>query len=104
VQYAFVRLGAVLLAAFLLLPAIGPGAEQAFACGPVHPKTGDLNADGVANSLDALAILEYQAGMVASEPDEYWMGGADVNCDMTVNAVDATLILQADAGLTTIRP
>jgi hypothetical protein len=98
-----IRLGAIITAAFLLLPTIGPGAQQALACENVHPKTGDLNADGLTNSLDALSVLFYQAGMM-QPPDETWLGGADVNCDSTVNAIDASIILQVDAGLTTIRP
>jgi hypothetical protein len=94
----------ILVAGALLLPGVGLGANTAAACGEVHPKTGDLNADGRVNSLDALAILVYQAGMAAAEPDSLWMGGADVDCDGSVNAIDATIILQVDAGLTTIRP
>jgi len=93
--------GSLLTAAFLILPALGPG--HALACQGVEPKTGDLNADGVTNSLDALSVLFYQAGMMKA-PDAIWLGGADVNCDSTVNAIDATLILQVDAGLTTLRP
>ncbi len=96
-------LGAVIIAAFVLFPALGPAAQQAFACENVHPKTGDLNADGLTNSLDALSILSYQAGM--TEPaGENWFGGADVDCSGAVNSIDATIILQVDAGLTTIRP
>jgi hypothetical protein len=98
-----VRLGAIIAAAFLLLPAIGPGVPHVSACEAVHPKTGDLNADGHTNSLDALSVLFYQAGMM-EPPDKTWLGGADVNCDSSVNAIDASIILQVDAGLTTIRP
>lgn len=101
---ALIRLGSIIIAVFVLFPAIGPGVQQTFACEGVHPKTGDLNADGQTNSLDALSVLVYQAGMMQQTPDEIWMGGADVNCDSSVNAIDATIILQVDAGLTTIRP
>lgn len=103
-RYAFLRLVAVIVAAFLLVPALNSTVPSAFACGEVHPKTGDLNADGASNSLDALAVLVYDAGMMPKAPDATWMGGADVNCDSSVNAIDASIILQADAGLTTIRP
>ena len=99
-----IRLAAVLTAVALLVPAIGSGVPQVFACQDVHPKTGDLNADGATNSLDALSVLVYGAGMMAAVPDPTWMGGADVNCDSSVNSVDATIILQVDAGLTEIRP
>lgn len=100
---ALIRLGPIIIAAFLLFPTVGPGAQQALACEGVHPKTGDLNADGLTNSLDALSVLFFQAGMM-EPPNKVWMGGADVNCDSAVNAIDATIILQVDAGLTTIRP
>jgi len=99
----FIRIAAIVVAAFVLFPALGPGAPQAFACENVHPKTGDLNADGLTNSLDALSILFYQAGMMEPAGDT-WFGGADVDCNGAVNAIDATIILQVDAGLTTIRP
>ena len=98
-----VRLGAIIVAAFVMFPAIGSNIPHVSACEAVHPKTGDLNADGHTNSLDALSVLFYQAGMM-EPPDETWLGGADVNCDSSVNAVDASIILQVDAGLTTIRP
>ena len=98
-----IRLAAIITAVFLLFPAVSPGVQQAFACENVHPKTGDLNADGLTNSLDALSVLFFQAGMM-EPPSETWMGGADVNCDSSVNAIDASIILQVDAGLTTIRP
>lgn len=98
-----IRLAAIITAAFLLFPAIQPGVHQAFACEGVHPKTGDLNVDGRTNSLDALAVLEFDAGMMQA-PTKTWFGGADVNCDSSVNSIDASVILQVDAGLTTIRP
>lgn len=97
-------ISALVIAGLLVLPGFGMSAVPVAACGEVHPKTGDLNSDGLANSLDALEILFYQAGLVASEPDARWMGGADVDCDGSVDSIDATLILQVDAGLTTIRP
>jgi hypothetical protein len=98
-----IRLGTIIIAGFLMLPLIGPGIPHVSACAGVEPKTGDLNADGATNSLDALSILFYQAGEMKA-PDELWLGGADVNCDSTVNSIDASLILQVDAGLTTLRP
>jgi len=98
-----VRLGAIIVAAFVMFPAIGSNIPHVSACEAVHPKTGDLNADGHTNSLDALSVLFYQAGMM-EPPNETWLGGADVNCDSSVNSIDASIILQVDAGLATIRP
>jgi hypothetical protein len=92
-----------------MLAALGLGLAGAWqtpgvsACEDVHPKTGDLNADALTNSIDAQLVLVFEAGLMDA-PDESWYGGADVNCDLSVNSIDANLILQVDAGLTTIRP
>lgn len=66
-------------------------------------KTGDVNMDGRANSLDALDVLSVNSALIA-EPPEPWHTAADVNCDEVVDSVDATVILQADAGLIQLRP
>ena len=98
------RIGAMVAAAMLVFGTMAwQGVDSASACAGVHPKTGDLNTDGDTNSLDALMVLFYDAGMMDA-PDDAFMGGADVNCDTTVNALDASLILQVDAGLYEIRP
>ncbi len=57
---------------------------------------GDVNKDGVVNSVDAAIILQYVAGLISNlnHPDN-----ADANQDGVVNAVDAALILQYEAGL-----
>jgi hypothetical protein len=96
----WVILPAVLLASFISVTGHVP---QASACTLVEPKTGDLNSDGLTNSLDALSVLFYSAGLMKA-PSDIWMAGADVDCNSSVNAVDATLILEADAGLYQIRP
>lgn len=93
---------ALILVATLALFA-GGSAPRAFACHGVDPKTGDLNYDGLTNSLDALAVDFFDAGLM-QPPTKLWLAGADVNCDSSVNAVDASLILQDDAGLYQIRP
>ena len=68
-------------------------------------KTGDLNMDGTANSLDALLVLFYDAGLSTPPADiDAWTVQADVDCDLAVTALDAAIILQADAGLYTLRP
>ena len=83
--------------------AVARSVPRASACTLVEPKTGDLNADGLTNSLDALSIYVVSAGLMPA-PSKLWTAGADVNCDSSVNTVDAALILQADAGLYQIRP
>jgi hypothetical protein len=60
---------------------------------------GDVTCDGVANSLDALFLLQNIAGLLIVLPCE---GSADVNGDGLVDSRDAALILQADAGLITL--
>ena len=61
----------------------------------VSPR-GDVTCDGIANSVDALFILQYQAGLIPSLP---CLGAADVNRDGTIGPLDALLILQYGAGL-----
>lgn len=94
----------VALALTISVTALGTG--HAAAGGMMQSKTGDLNGDGTANSVDALLVLFYNAGL--SKPPGagagLWFAEADVNCDTTVNALDATLILQAGAGLYDLRP
>jgi hypothetical protein len=48
------------------------------------------------NALDALAALQYTAGLIAGVPCSV---AGDVNHDAAVDARDAALILQFDAGL-----
>jgi hypothetical protein len=80
-------------------------AESAVAGGIMASKTGDINMDGTANSLDALAVLFHDAGLTATPLDvDTWIATADVDCDLVVTALDAALILQADAGLYNLRP
>ncbi|MEX0786437.1 MAG: nidogen-like domain-containing protein [Dehalococcoidia bacterium] len=56
---------------------------------------GDVNCDGVVNSIDAALILQFVAGLVNSLgcQDE-----ADVNEDGNVNSIDAAIVLQYIAG------
>ena len=60
---------------------------------------GDVNCDGVADSRDALLVLQYSAGLIDTLPCE---GSADVNGDGVIDSRDAALILQADAGFVTL--
>ena len=70
---------------------------------------GDVNDDGRVNSVDALLLIQYRAGIICSlSPPELntcpskspdYMARADVNDDGVANALDATLILQYHAGL-----
>jgi hypothetical protein len=58
---------------------------------------GDPNNDGVADSLDALYILQVSAGLIELPPPAF--ASTDVNNDGYVDAIDATLVLQYTAGL-----
>lgn len=56
----------------------------------------DANCDGATNAIDALLVLQYNAGIV---PSLECVQNADANGDGLVNALDAAIILQFDAGL-----
>lgn len=57
---------------------------------------GDVNGDGAINSVDALYVLQFNAGLI--ELNDSQKKAADVNSDESVNSVDALLILQKNAG------
>ena len=64
---------------------------------PEPPKVcGDVNEDGVANSVDASLVLQFKAGMIDSLPNE---SSGDVNGDGALTSVDAAILLQFTAGL-----
>ena len=90
--------GSLLIALFVA----GLAAPSASAAPMMPAKTGDLNGDAAANSIDALLVMFYDAGL-SGKQSTMWQAAADVNCDSTVNAVDASLILQHDAGLYDLR-
>lgn len=58
--------------------------------------TGDVNGDGVVNSLDALNVLQYVVGI---KVDDFNKTAADVNGDGKINSGDALKILQISVGL-----
>lgn len=58
---------------------------------------GDVNHDNTINSLDAAAILKYDAMII--DFDEATLYLANVNGDGTVDTLDAAKILKLDAGL-----
>lgn len=100
VAVAGAPLASALIAAALLVSTAG-GASA----GPMMAKTGDLNMDGTANSIDALYVLWYQVTLqpMPGHDDPLFIAG-DVNCDELLNSVDASLILQHTAGLINLRP
>ena len=68
---------------------------------PTHTPTpvlalGDVDCNGVVNSVDALWVLWLVASLVNSLPCPEV---ADVNLDGAIDAVDAALILQVEAGI-----
>ena len=73
-----------------------PGGPIELAKPPPLKLLGDVNDDGVVESIDALLILQYDAAFLASLPN---LGGGDVNDDGMVDSLDAALILQLTAGL-----
>lgn len=57
---------------------------------------GDVNDDGVVNSVDALAILKYS---VKADGVQLNIEKADMNGDGTVNSVDALKVLRTSVGI-----
>lgn len=75
----------------LTLAAAVPGAHAGFhVCG-------DPTNDGVVSAVDALYVLQVDAGLVDLPAPAF--SSTDVNNDGAVNARDALFILQYDAGL-----
>jgi hypothetical protein len=58
---------------------------------------GDMNNDGYVNAVDALVILQADAGLTAIPAPAFEI--ADTNDDGAVNSRDALFVLQYDAGL-----
>jgi len=57
---------------------------------------GDANCDGRVTSLDAVWVLQYDAGLIDEMPCQRQ---ADASFDGTVNSLDAAIILQREARL-----
>ncbi|MCH7580511.1 MAG: hypothetical protein IIB22_09735 [Chloroflexi bacterium] len=57
---------------------------------------GDANCDGVVTSLDAVIVLQVDAGLLDRAPCHIQ---ADASFDGLVNSLDAAIILQREAGL-----
>lgn len=67
--------------------------KNAFGTATEQPKEilyGDVNGDGVVNSIDATLITRYTLKLYTISDDNF--EAADVNCDGVVNSVDATII------------
>jgi len=58
--------------------------------------SGDVNGDGFITSLDALWVLQYDAGLVLGLPIPE---AADMNQDGAIDALDAQYILWVDGGI-----
>lgn len=58
---------------------------------------GDVTGDKKVDTLDAVAVLKYDAGLTKLTEDQKL--AADVNGDGKIDSLDATLILKHDAGL-----
>ena len=57
---------------------------------------GDANCDGIVSSLDAVIVLQVDAGLLDRAPCHLQ---ADASFDGVVNSLDAAIILQFSAGL-----
>ncbi len=65
----------------------------------VNAELGDVNADGVINSVDALRVLQHSVSLIQLQGDE--AKRADVNADKIINSNDALNILRYSVGLIT---
>ena len=82
-------LAAVLTAIIFAVLAIAPASAG------IQP-AGDANCDGVVTSLDAVIVLQVDAGLLDRAPCHTQ---ADASFDGVVNSLDAAIILQREAGL-----
>lgn len=75
------------------------GAGQSFSAtvSDTLTKPGDVNGDGVVNSLDAALVLRYDAGVISLAESQLAAGDYDDNG--VVNSIDAAFILKYDAGV-----
>ncbi len=94
--FLVISLAIIVLAAAQLSFRFGPASA-----GQSPSLRGDANCDGTVSSIDAVLLLQYDAGLVSSLPCEQ---NADGNCDGVSNSLDATFILQYDAGLISSLP
>ena len=63
---------------------------------------GDLNSDGNINSLDAVLLARYRAGLINLTDQQ--LEAADLNGDGNVNSLDAVLLARYRAGLISVFP
>ena len=78
-----------------ILPAMS---DASVWCRPdARSQPGDVNCNGLVNSIDALLVLQYESGELLTLS---CLDNADLNDDSVVNSVDASLILQFNLGLT----
>lgn len=98
----------------IFLPQISPGhtsqstTRQLDADEPTPaPAIGDVNCNGVVDSVDALFILQYSVGMrsraeqcpLQNASEQLNVALADINGDDIIDAVDALMIVQCVSGL-----
>lgn len=77
--------------------AYGAGQSYSATVTDTLTKPGDVNGDGLVNSIDAALILKYGAGLVTLTESQLTAGDYDGNG--TVNSMDAAFILKVAAGL-----
>jgi hypothetical protein len=67
---------------------------------------GDVNCDGLVNSVDGLFVLQYDVGLRGASnsctplpPQTLYLPQCDVNNDANCNSIDGLFILQCDVGI-----
>jgi len=95
VAIAALALGALGLVLVATPASAGSGSEHPDAAGmKTVQHCGDLNGDGIANSLDSLLVLQYVAGLLQTlDPPQ----NADADGNGRIDARDVALILQVAA-------
>ena len=63
---------------------------------PTDKVFGDVDCNGVADSVDALVIIQFTSVIKGRLP---CIRNGETNCDGRINAIDAALVLQFVAGL-----
>jgi alpha-galactosidase len=82
----------------VMIKVMGSGSTTTPGPTPVTGDTGDVNASGTIDIVDALLVAQYYVGL---NPSNFDISYADADCNGQINIVDALLIAQYYVGLVT---
>lgn len=98
--FATINAGAALASAYFAFAKTG--FDPTITTGPTPINYGDVNDDGLVNSLDASQVARQVVGLITLTPDAIVRG--EVNGDGTLTSLDASLIARFSVGLITEFP